>query len=146
MEYHFGTQEPTQKCSIPANLNQLPLQTEMQDTTMKLPGLFRDLIRGTRTPNHLMLRKEEMRVILFSDTNLQFYLQTSGHGSLSSLVSLGHLSSVSYLSEEKANAEIQKLQKELREEHEKVQRLSLQLSTNVITVEKLGLSCAKLNT
>ena len=54
-----------------------------------------------------------------------------GHGSLSSLASLGHLSSVSFLSEEKANADIQKLRKDLREEQEKVQRLSSQLSTNV---------------
>ena len=55
----------------------------------------------------------------------------SGHGSLSSLLSLGHYSSASFISEEKANLEIQKLRKELREEHDKVSRLQCQLSTNV---------------
>lgn len=54
-----------------------------------------------------------------------------GHGSLSSLASLGHFSSVSFISEEKTNLEIQKLRQELREEHDKVKRLQSQLSTNV---------------
>ena len=35
------------------------------------------------------------------------------------------------LTEEKVNAEMQRLRRELREEQEKVQRLSSQLSTNV---------------
>ena len=54
-----------------------------------------------------------------------------GHGSLSSLASLGHFSSVSFISEEKTSLEIQKLRQELREEHDKVKRLQSQLSTNV---------------
>ena len=56
---------------------------------------------------------------------------SAGHGSMPSLSSLGHLSSVSFLSDEKVVSEVQKLQKELREEREKVQHLSSQLSTNV---------------
>jgi len=71
-------------------------------------------------------------------------VRDEGHGSLSSLVSLGHLSSVSFLSEEKANAEIQKLRKELREEHEKVQRLSSQLSTNAHVVSAFEQSLANM--
>ena len=61
---------------------------------------------------------------------IQIFL-SPGHGSLSSLASLGHFSTASLVSEEKTNLEIQKLRRELREEHEKVKRLQSQLSTNV---------------
>ena len=54
----------------------------------------------------------------------------SGHGSLSSLASLGP-GSVSFISEEKTKLEIQKLRQELQEEHQKCKRLQSQLSTNV---------------
>ena len=55
---------------------------------------------------------------------------SSGHGSLSSLASLGP-SSLSFISEEKTNFEIKKLRQELQEEHQKCKRLQSQLSTNV---------------
>jgi len=61
-------------------------------------------------------------------------LGDEGHGSLSSLVSLGRLSSVSHQPDDRANLEIQRLRKELQEEHDRVQRLSSQLSTNAHVV------------
>ena len=63
--------------------------------------------------------------------NIDTLTVAAGHGSLSSLASLGHFSSVSFISEEKTSLEIQKLRQELREEHDKVKRLQSQLSTNV---------------
>ena len=63
--------------------------------------------------------------------NIDIGIVAAGHGSLSSLASLGHFSSVSFISEEKTSLEIQKLRQELREEHDKVKRLQSQLSTNV---------------
>ena len=57
-------------------------------------------------------------------------ISKTGHGSLSSLGSLGH-GSVSFISEEKTKLEIQKLRQELQEEHQKCKRLQSQLSTNV---------------
>ena len=66
-----------------------------------------------------------------------------GHGSLSSLASLGHFSTASLVSEEKTNLEIQKLRRELREEHEKVKRLQSQLSTNVNIYLDVENSCIK---
>ena len=73
---------------------------------------------------------------------IQIFL-SPGHGSLSSLASLGHFSTASLVSEEKTNLEIQKLRRELREEHEKVKRLQSQLSTNVNICLNVENSCIK---
>ena len=73
---------------------------------------------------------------------IQIFL-SPGHGSLSSLASLGHFSTTSLVSEEKTNLEIQKLRRELREEHEKVKRLQSQLSTNVNICLNVEKSCTK---
>ncbi len=45
--------------------------------------------------------------------NIDIGIVAPGHGSLSSLASLGHFSSVSFISEEKTSLEIQKLRQEL---------------------------------
>ena len=93
---------------------------------------FRDHSITTRETNHLMLAltSSEMRVgqAWLGNNKLEIFL--SGHGSLSSLASLGQ-GSASFISEEKTNFEIQKLRQELQEEHQKCKRLQSQLSTNV---------------
>ena len=107
------------------------------NTIMRLPALCRDPTRGTRPDrqdcNHLMQPRPGTRVRrhVCQVMMINVDIVAAGHGSLSSLASLGHFSSVSFISEEKTNLEIQKLRQELREEHDKVKRLQSQLSTNV---------------
>ena len=108
---------------------------------MRPPALCRDPPKDTRPDsracNHLMQPRRGMKVeerrhgCVVMGINIDILIVASGHGSLSSLASLGHFSSVSFISEEKTNLEIQKLRQELREEHDKVKRLQSQLSTNV---------------
>ena len=62
MEYHSGTPKAMQKCFIPVNHSQPPPQEKVPDITTKPPALFHDPTKGTRTDNHLMLRREEMKV------------------------------------------------------------------------------------
>lgn len=109
----------------------LRLPTETPSITTKHHALFPDLTRDTTLPvNHLM-PAQKVEDISSKSLFTENLFPRSGHGSLSSLLSLGHYSSASFISEEKANLEIQKLRKELREEHDKVSRLQCQLSTNV---------------
>ena len=89
----------------------------------------------TRDTNHLMLAltSTEMKVVRGALGGIRYQtisLFLPGHGSLSSLASLGH-GSAPFISEEKTKFEIQKLQQELQEEHQKCKRLQSQLSTNV---------------
>ena len=62
MEYHSGAPKAMQKCFILVSPSQPPPKEKVPDITMKPPALFRDPTIGTRTDNHLMLRREEMKV------------------------------------------------------------------------------------
>ena len=109
----------------------LRLPTETPSITTKHHALFPDLTRDTILPDNHLMPAQEVGKYFIKIFIYWKYFPRSGHGSLSSLLSLGHYSSASFISEEKANLEIQKLRKELREEHDKVSRLQCQLSTNV---------------
>ena len=76
-------------------------------TDHNLTGLTRGLIAGKGRSGFLGTKVEESSTkFLFWDLEMILTL-TSGHGSLSSLVSLGHLSSVSHQPDDRAALEIQ---------------------------------------
>ena len=119
-----------------ASLNPLLLPPETTPNTItRLHDQFQDLTSGMSLgDNHLMQQQPALKVgivVKYFCIGIRPNIFAAGHGSLSSLISLGHFSSASFISEEKANLEIQKLRQELREEHERVKRLQCQLSTNV---------------
>ena len=128
--------KPRRVLAFMASLNPLLLPPETTPNTItRLHDQFRDLTSGMSLgDNHLMQQQPALKVgivVKYFCIGMRPNIFAAGHGSLSSLISLGHFSSASFISEEKANLEIQKLRQELREEHERVKRLQCQLSTNV---------------
>ena len=128
--------KPRRVLAFMASLNPLlPPPETTPNTITRLHDQFRDLTSGMSLgDNHLMQQQPALKVgivVKYFCIGMRPNIFAAGHGSLSSLISLGHFSSASFISEEKANLEIQKLRQELREEHERVKRLQCQLSTNV---------------